>query len=88
MTLWGDQALRIIEAESGITKRIVCDPNVIREGLHITAREKRTRSGANDLYGIDPDYPPTPLKIKMGWAHRHPQHYNSEPMPSNADIPT
>jgi len=41
MTLWDDLALRIIEAESGIIKRIVCDLNVIREGLHITARENR-----------------------------------------------
>jgi len=59
-----DQPLRIIGAESDIADRIMRDPSVIEEGLRITDREKQTRSGAIDLYGIDRDHTPVIIEIK------------------------
>ena len=59
-----DQVLRITGAEADIADRIMRDPSVIEEGLRITAREKQTRSGAIDLYGIDRDHTPVIIEIK------------------------
>ncbi len=59
-----DQALRITGAESDIADRIMRDPGVIEEGLRITDREKQTRSGAIDLFGIDRDHTPVIIEIK------------------------
>jgi len=59
-----DQVLQITGAESDIADRIMSDPGVIEEGLRITDREKQTRSGAIDLYGIDRDHTPVIIEIK------------------------
>ena len=59
-----DQALQITGAESDIADRIMSDPSVIEEGLRITDREKQTRSGAIDLFGIDRDHTPVIIEIK------------------------
>nr|QNO47752.1 endonuclease NucS [Methanosarcinales archaeon ANME-2c ERB4] len=59
-----DQALQITGAESDIADRIMSNPSVIEEGLRITDREKQTRSGAIDLYGIDRDHTPAIIEIK------------------------
>jgi len=59
-----DQTLRITGAESDIADRIMSDPSVIEKGLRITDREKQTRSGAIDLYGIDRDHTPVIIEIK------------------------
>jgi len=59
-----DPPLRITGAEADISGRIMRDPSVIEEGLHITDREKRTRSGAIDLYEIDRDHTPVIIEIK------------------------
>ncbi len=59
-----DQVLRITGAESDIVDRIMRDPGVIEEGLRITDREKQTRSGAIDLFGIDRDHTPVIIEIK------------------------
>ncbi len=59
-----DQALRITGAEADIADRIMRDPSVIEEGLRITDREKQTRSGAIDLFGIDRDHTPVIIEIK------------------------
>jgi len=59
-----DQALRIIGTESDIVDRIMCDPGVIEGGLRITDREKQTRSGAIDLFGIDRDHTPVIIEVK------------------------
>jgi len=59
-----DQALQITGAESDIADRILSDPSIIEEGLRITDREKQTRSGAIDLYGIDQDHTPVIIEVK------------------------
>ena len=59
-----DQTLQITGAESDIADRIMSDPSVIEEGLRITDREKQTRSGAIDLYGIDRDHTPVIIEIE------------------------
>ena len=59
-----DQVLRITGVESDIVDRIMRDPGVIEEGLRITDREKQTRSGAIDLFGIDRDHIPVIIEIK------------------------
>jgi len=59
-----DQVLQITGAESDIADRIMSDPSVIDAGLRITDRERQTRSGAIDLYGIDRDHTPVIIEIK------------------------
>ncbi|RZN35487.1 MAG: DUF91 domain-containing protein [Methanosarcinales archaeon] len=59
-----DRTLRIMGAESDIVDRIMGDPGVIEEGLRITDREKQTRSGAIDLFGVDRDHIPVIIEIK------------------------
>jgi RecB family endonuclease NucS len=59
-----DQVLQIEGAESDIADRIMSDPGMIEEGLRIVDREKHTRSGAIDLYGIDRDHTPVIIEIK------------------------
>ena len=59
-----DQTLQITGAESDIADRIMRDPGVIEDGLRITDREKQTRSGAIDLFGIDRDHTPVIIEVK------------------------
>ena len=44
------------------------DPSVIEDGLRIIGKERRTNSGAIDLYGMDKNNIPVIIELKRGAA--------------------
>lgn len=60
--------MRLTGMESDYVEVVKKDPNVIEDGLRITGRERRTESGAIDLYGRDKNNTPVILEVKRSTA--------------------
>ncbi len=60
--------IKLTGMESDYVDMVKNDPGVIEEGLRITGRERRTESGAIDLYGRDKNNTPVILEVKRGTA--------------------
>ncbi len=54
--------------ETDIVEKIMEKPNVIEEGLRITKREKKTKSGMIDLFGYDKNGVPVIIEVKRSLA--------------------
>ena len=54
--------------ETDIVEKIIEKPDVIEEGLRITKREKKTKSGMIDLYGYDKKGVPVIIEAKRSLA--------------------
>lgn len=54
--------------ETDIVEKIIEKPDVIEEGLRITKREKKTKSGMIDLYGYDKQCVPVIIEAKRSLA--------------------
>lgn len=60
--------IKLTGMESDYVDMVKSSPGVIEEGLRITGRERKTASGAIDLYGRDKNNTPVILEVKRGTA--------------------
>jgi len=65
-----DQAqLAIAGMEIDVVNQIICEPDLIEEGLRISKREKQVKSGMIDLFGYDKNHTPTIIEVKRSVAN-------------------
>lgn len=60
--------MRLTGMEADYVEKVKKDPGLIEEGMRITSRERRTESGAIDLYGRDKNNTPVILEVKRSIA--------------------
>jgi RecB family endonuclease NucS len=60
--------LLISGMESDVVNDIMCNPNLIEEGLRICQREKHVKSGMIDLFGYDKEHIPVIIEVKRSQA--------------------
>jgi len=64
-----DEAKLIISGmERDIVDQIVTNPSLIEEGLYVSKREKKVKSGLIDLYGFDKKHIPVIIEVKRSQA--------------------
>ncbi|MFH1101749.1 MAG: endonuclease NucS [Methanobacteriota archaeon] len=64
-----DRATLIIAGmETDVVNKIVANPEIIEDGLRITKREKKVKSGSIDLYGYDKTHTPVIIEVKRSIA--------------------
>lgn len=64
-----DEAKLIISGmERNIVDQIVTNPSLIEEGLYVSKREKKVKSGLIDLYGFDKKHIPVIIEVKRSQA--------------------
>jgi len=61
-------SLKLTGMESDYVEMVKKDPSVIEDGLRIIGKERRTNSGAIDLYGMDKNNIPVIIELKRGTA--------------------
>lgn len=60
--------IKLTGMEADYAEMVKNEPGVIEAGLRITGRERRTESGAIDLYGRDKNNTPVIIEVKRGTA--------------------
>ncbi len=60
--------IKLTGMEADYVEMVKKDPGVIEDGLRITDRERRTESGAIDLYGRDKNNTPVIIEVKRSIA--------------------
>ena len=61
--------LVIAGMETDFVNQIICNPDIIEEGLRISEREKHVKSGLIDLYGFDKEHVPLVIEVKRSVAN-------------------
>jgi len=61
--------LVIAGMETDVVNQILCEPEIIEQGLRISKREKHVKSGMIDLFGYDKDHIPTVIEVKRSIAN-------------------
>ena len=64
-----DNAKLIISGmEKDIVNQILKNPSIIEEGIYISKKEKKVKSGLIDLYGFDKNHTPVIIEVKRSQA--------------------
>lgn len=61
--------LMIAGMETDFVNQVICDPDLIEEGLRISKREKHVKSGIIDLFGYDKKHIPVVIEVKRSLAN-------------------
>ena len=61
-------SLVIAGMEADVVNQIICEPDMLEEGLRISKREKPVKSGMIDLFGYAVDHTPVVIEVKRSIA--------------------